>query len=885
MIRVKNQKVVKNLSNKSLFANRTRNLIAIVAIALTALLFTALFTIALSINQGFQENNFRQIGGFSHGTMKHLTEQQMKELSKDPLIKEWGVRRFLGMPVEAPFHKAHVEVGYSDANNAHWMYCDPVKGRLPKEGTNEAATDLRVLKLLGVKPEIGAEFTVSFQVDGQTTTQTFILCGWWEYEESSPASHILIPESRVEEVLNELGVVVPGSEGMTGAWNLDVMFSNSWNIEKNMKQVLSDCGYREGNSDNGEKYIQIGVNWGYSSVQLFERMDPSTVAGIAVMLLLIIFTGYLIIYNVFQISVAGDIRFYGLLKTIGTTQGQLRKIIRRQAFLLSLVGIPIGLILGWLIGGKLTPVVIAQLNGISSVVATSPVIFVFAAVFALFTVWVSCFRPARMAAKVSPVEAVRYTEGSVAGKKKHRKFTKVSVFSMAWANLGRSKGKTLVTVVSLSLAVVFLTVTVTFTKGFDMDKYLRRDMACDFQIADSRHFQNASYSAFDESQALPRTVIEDIRSQGGVTEGGKVYGYTMAEEFLTEADYRAGAGKQMPEEMIEGNIEIMERNEEGLLLSEIKLYGMEPFVLDKLRVLEGDLSKVYEPGSRYIAAVYRQDDYGEPEMDSHWAKIGDKVTVRYAEKTEYYNPDTGEVYPENADLNGKVWSSRATKYHDVEYTVAALVCVPLSLTYRHFGEDEFVLNAKNFIQDTGTENILYYAFDTDKKSTGEMESFLENYTKQINPQLDYDSKAINVKEFEGSRDMFLMMGSALSFIVALVGILNFFNAIFTGITVRQREFAMLQSIGMTGKQLKQMLILEGLLYTLGSGILTLVLVLTLGPVVGKAFERVFWFFTYHATITPIVVVIPVFAIIGILVPLVSYHGVAKHTIVERLRVE
>ena len=88
-----------------------------------------------------------------------------------------------------------------------------------------------------------------------------------------------------------------------------------------------------------------------------------TVIVIAAMLALIIFTGYLIIYNVFQISVTGDIRFYGLLKTIGTTGRQIRRMIRRQAYLLSLVGIPIGLAGGYFVGAGLVPVVISRLTG------------------------------------------------------------------------------------------------------------------------------------------------------------------------------------------------------------------------------------------------------------------------------------------------------------------------------------------------------------------------------------------------------------------------------------------------------------------------------------------------------------------------------------------
>ena len=70
MIKVANAACIRRLSRKSLAAERTRNLIAILAIALTTLLFTCLFTIALSINDGIQQSNFRQVGGYSHGGFK-----------------------------------------------------------------------------------------------------------------------------------------------------------------------------------------------------------------------------------------------------------------------------------------------------------------------------------------------------------------------------------------------------------------------------------------------------------------------------------------------------------------------------------------------------------------------------------------------------------------------------------------------------------------------------------------------------------------------------------------------------------------------------------------------------------------------------------------------
>lgn len=304
-------------------------------------------------------------------------------------------------------------------------------------------------------------------------------------------------------------------------------------------------------------------------------------------------------------------------------------------------------------------------------------------------------------------------------------------------------------------------------------------------------------------------------------------------------------------------IHFMDRNEEGLLADNVQLYGMESFALDKLTVLEGVLSRLYEPGGRYVAAVYAEDDYGNPEMESHWARLGDSVTVRYVEEYEYYNPDTGEVYGSWEDVSeGANWNERAAKYRDVTYEVAALVTVPTALSYRYYGSDEFVLNDQTFIQDTGTDCIMYYTFDTTQQANAGMEEFLADYTENVDSQLDYESKATYAEQFESTRSMFMLLGGVLSFIVGLVGVLNFFNAILTSITARRREFAVLQSIGMTRRQLKGMLIREGLLYTLGEVSVSLVLALAVGWLLSGALESLFWFFTYRLTVLPLAVAAP-----------------------------
>lgn len=882
---VPNRSCIRRLSLRSLLANRTRNIVAVLAIALTAVLFTSLFTIALSINEGIQQNNFRQAGGWSHGTFKYLTEEQFEELKDDPLIDQWGLRRFLGMPTQAPFNKSHVEIGYSDANRAHWSYCDPVEGRLPQEGTNEAATDTHVLELLGVKPEIGAEFTVTFGVDGHETTQTFTLCGWWEYDEAVVANHILVPESRVDTILAEVGVIPPGSDGMTGSWNLDVMLEHgARSIASDLEEILESHGFQS--ESVGENYISTGVNWGYTGAQLSDKLDPTVVAIIVGVLALILLTGYLIIYNVFQISVAGDIRFYGLLKTIGTTPRQLRRIIRTQALLLSLIGIPIGLLLGWLLGGVLTPVIVARLDGVTTVVSVSPLLFVGAAAFALVTVLISCRRPGRLAGKVSPVEAVRYTEGKALNRKRKRNGKGMSFLSMAWANLGRSRGKTFITVLSLTLAVVLLTLTVTFTGSFDMDKYVSSFTASDFILADAGQFQTGG-DGFNDEMDVPEEVINAVDAQGGITGSGRIYGKTApALEFVTEEYYRSMWGRWNSQEQLDSMVAFKDRTEDGLLADRVQLYGMDPFPLGYLTVLEGDLSKLNDPDGNYVAAVYSTDDYGNPDMDSHWARLGDTVTIRYVEEFEYYNPNTGEVYGHWENVpEGAAYTERAIKYRDAYYTVAALVTVPSALSYRYYGADEFIMGSETFIRDTETNSVMYYAFDTTDDANAAMESFLADYTENVNTQFDYESKTTYAGEFESTRSMFLLLGGALSFIVGLVGVLNFFNAILTGITARRRELAVLQSIGMTARQLRTMLALEGLFYTVGAALLALALIVVTAPFVGPALNRLIWFFTYRFTIWPIAVVLPLFGMLGILIPVLSCRAAQRYSVVERLRQE
>lgn len=890
-MKVANKKCIRRLAFKNLQSAKLRNLITITAVALTTILFTTLFTIVLSIVENFQQSNFRQVGGIFHGIFKELTKEQFDELKVDPQIKEWGLRRVAGLATDDVFRKSQVEVSYMDENCAKLSFCTPIVGHLPEEGSNQAATDLKVLSLLGVEPEIGNEFTITINVDGIKTTETFTLCGYWEYDEITVANHVIIAESRLEDILKKCNN--QNNYGITGSYGLNVMFQNASSIEKDLNTVLENHGYQyeDANKDN---YIKIGINWGYVGAQLSDSIDFSVVLGMIAALALIIFTGYLIIYNIFQISVAGDIRHYGLLKTIGTTKKQIKKIVLIQSLFLSAIGIPIGLLLGYGTGVLLAPIITRAATDNNSIYYSSasanPAIFLGAAFFSIITVLISCRKPSKMAGKVSPIEALRYTESDhLPKKKKTKKVSKkgISIFSMAFANMGRNRKKTFVTMMSMSLSIVLFTLTVTLSNGFSMEKYLSMKINTDYIVADASYFNIMMH--WQNRTPVPDDIVALVENMDGIAGAGKTYGETdfFVYDFISEEYIRNGhMSKYYSSDAMDQLISTMQRDGE-FLLNSIDIYGMDDFCLDKLKVWDGDISRL-KTEENVIAAVYFEDDYGNMEEYTNWARLGDTVKLRYARGIEYYNTETGEIY-ENPDFSSLTElpsiSFRFKEFKDMEYEVVAVVSIPSSLNYRFYGNEQFVLNSEQFIKDTDTSVPMYYAFDMveDESVKENMENFIANYTENVDPSLDYESRYTYASEFESFRNMFMLMGSILSLIVGLIGILNFLNAVLTGIITRHREFAMLQSIGMTGKQLKKMLVSEGLYYTLGSVIISFILTVISNPLVATVLENMFWFFEYHFIITPLFITMPIFALLGVVLPLISYHFLAKKSIVERLR--
>ncbi len=882
---VKNKKCIRHLSHCILKGTKKRNKIAILAIALTTLLFTALFTVNFSMNNAYQTYTFRQLGGYSHGTFKGGRDDQIERLSSHKKIQSVGRRQTIGYIGDNGFKKKTAEISFMDQNTSTWSFINNITGRLPKEG-KEIVMDEQALKILGIEPEIGAEVTLTYEaiVDYDKSpykkiTDTFTLVGYWEHDLILPVHYINVSKEYVQDFEKKM---LEENVKNTVATDLNVMLHSGKNIRRQMEKIVADSGYTFQKEDDA--YIRIGVNWGYTSEKFYDSMSIITVVSALSFLGLIGLSGYLIIYNVFQISVMDDIRLYGLLKTIGVTAKQLRKLIRLQALFLCSIGIPVGLVLGFGVGHIIAPFILKQtLIGTSDVVVqgTSIWIFVVASMFSLGTVFLSTSRPGRMVGKVSPVEAVKYTE--VKGKQKRIKKTKrVTMFQMACANLGRVKKKVFLVIFSLALAIVVLNSVVMFTRGFDTEKYLEQRASVDFIVSSSDYFQYRRHSVEDyvteEAVQHIEENTEQILSGRSYTldNKGRVLGWVDEEKWREVMSDHYGTVE------MEALLQRAPRKESAVGET-IIVQGFDRPLFEKIECVEGSLDPLFSQEVPSIALMVDLDDYGNIRNLENLPSIGETIKVDYVEEGFWIDTQTGEKITSATPEEYKQY--KVVKSNFVEYRICAYVKVPYTLSTRYFSIMGYygVLPSKTLETDSqGNMMSIFYAFDTpNAESEEEAEVFLEQYLAESEQGM-YVSKGVLRKEFMGFQQMFLTLGTMLAVVLGSIGILNFFNGITTGIMARKRELATLEAVGMTEQQLKRMLCYEGGLYTLGASLIALVLSVVMTPLFGYVLENMVWFFKPNLTVFPIFIMIPIFLFMGVAIPYWVYHHVARESIVKRL---
>ncbi len=852
------------LAGRSFRASRMRNLIATSAIILTTILFTTVTTVGMGATGSITLTMQMLKGSRSDGDFHNMTAEQYAALEDADFIREYGLRMPVGFLEDTTRH--NIEFDVLDPVQADLTFCMPVHGSVPK-AENEIVTSDTALRDLGVEPEVGADVTISFTAHGREYQLDMVVSGW--FEATSEQISMMWAGTAFRDAYPDIfEYTYDRDRDMAGTYYSDFIATSTAGLQENLDHWVRQMGGDPdaANSDHLSATINTVTN---------PALDPTTLLLVAVMIALFVLCGYLLIYNVFDIAVIQEIRRYGLYRTVGMSKRQVKKLINLQAVWLSCIGIPLGLLIGYFVGKAALPYMMRTLSSsyenIAIHVDPSPIVFVGAAVLAAFTVFLSTRKPIRAAADIPPIEAFRYVE-TAGGRKTTRKSTAgTSLFRLAWADLGRNKRRSAFIVASLSLCVILLNCIGIAADSVDIEKQVSYSIRTDFTVVNALS-KNILKGFTRREHGLGQEVIDAVNAQPGVKGASAIYKNTLDDRNVTYdfpvgfdligTDEETGIDYASTKDGIVFNL-----GDDGHALCNV--YGMEETALARMDIQEGeaDAHKLYEKmvnGEGVLVGV--MSDMGtsimEPALDL--LEVGDIITV-------FKNGGPMMELPvlAKAALTGDDTEIRYTANGPFEVGRDGLFLYLPTCVYTEIYD----------------EPVIYkYSFDVEEGQQDPMRGFLEDYVTNVDPSLGYASAEEARQDAATTRTMLQFVGGLIGSIFGAVGVLNLINTIITSILTRRHEFAIMQSIGMTAKQLTRMMIWESVYYAIGVCIVGLLLSVILAFTVVKTLIGDIWYFTFHFTLVPAVTVCILLLIAAAVLPVIALKVFNKGSIVEKLRV-
>lgn len=600
---------------------------------------------------------------------------------------------------------------------------------------------------------------------------------------------------------------------------------------------------------------------------------------------LFMFCGYLLIYNVFEIAVTNDIRQYGLLRTVGTTSRQIRRLVNRQALYLFLIGTPFGLLFGTLLGRSILPAALqifaVDYSGGNIEVGTLPYlgIIVGAILFSGLTVYISTRKAVKKASRVSPIEAIRYVDQDAVSIKRKKTASGSVIPRLAKANLQRNKRRTVFIVISLTLSIVFLNSVFIFSSSFDEDVYIENQTRSDFRVY-SPVIQAAWGDNFGHDSAVPEKAVEEIKEQPGVTNEAYLYRNTFEDDHIScdwgtpyVVDNTNKEQRMLPEHL---NLGVYRTENGGHTVGLTadnhplgNVFGFSENFFDRLDIIEGetDLSvlknKLWNGNNVILMGEY--DDHGN---------------FAGAESAFYFGLSVGDTiqFYENGTPTKEFTIIAKAAATDGDVTVTGG-----GSNIAQIIEGPRIFMAENKFKEIYETPTLYgFLFDVEEQYQQEMETYLAQDT-----DVAYTSILTMKATVSGVKNVVLLIGGMIGAVFALVGLINFINLVMTNIITRRHEFATMQSIGMTNRQLRKMMISESFSYVLLAGIVGTLAAAVLGITLVRSFVEISpssIMMTFQMTLLPALIMLILFLALAFIVPVVALRLFNNRSVVERLRV-
>lgn len=830
-LRNNNRSVVKLLAQKNSRYHKVTNRVLLWSAAGVVLVVFCVLSFAAGRVEVDRIAAVRGSGEAENFTINQPSDKQYKTIAELPYVtaayKEWNLGT--GVIKDAPvfFYTFIGEQGFKQIYEPAYT---EVEGSYPQK-KNEVMLPVRVLKELGVsQPQVGQKLKLSMKKGRKAIQQQWILSGYFE------------------EYFDMVNMPIKGFVSRQ-YWQTFQKSSPQY-LKFITKQMPKSHTVQE------KQKAQIETDTGLKGIQGYYNgiREPGVIYGTAmIFVVLMMICGMLLLNNVIAILIHGSRNHYGLLKLLGASQKQVKAIALRQILKTSGAGAVIGAGAGCLVVLVFIPILLKDLYLIEygsgvPFIGFHPLLLLISVLLAGLTILISAMGQVRKAGRYSPMEDRDHIEKLGVSKK----FTPTNhgnrIYRQAWRNVFRSKRKAAVTILSLVLGMITVLSAAMITEGYDNSRWL--DKESDFQLYGSympwpSGENNNNITYFD------RPTINKIEVVPGVK---KVQYHKVGFLRLDESEL-VWQPRSRGEIMYGG----------AVLVDQHYIDRLEAYSVKKN--LQLDIEGLRKGTS---AMELHGNEFSEKEEKKANQQIGQPFIIE--------------------NINGESLG----KLNFGGYVNRGAKGFPKTSLVIHSAHDPIlIMTAQGFARAGLTPFIQDLEIWVDQKLQPEAKKALESIVYERNKALYPETKdtynlSMNAKSdtVNYNRQYTLAMAIlayGITFMLFLMGVLGYFNVIYTGLADRKGELALLECLGMTRRELRRMLIMEGCCY---GGIVTAASVIAAIPVLGilaAAIKKNVYTFRYVYPWEEMAGLIMVLFILVIGIPLIMFQVEEKNSVVDRLR--
>ncbi|WP_454052800.1 FtsX-like permease family protein [Clostridium sp. Marseille-Q7071] len=849
------------ITGRYLKVQKKRTILTIIGIVLSVALITSIATMFKS----FQDNRIRQVKGYSgdfHILFNSVNGGHIPYFKAHKDIKKTGITRYDGASIIGKRKKTgrNVEL-YLESYNKEMFELKNIKlseGRLPQK-EDEIILEPWAMEVLNAK--VGDKITLKLgeiiypedEGNGKEINYEDI-----KFKEKNSKEYIIC--GLIKESIQGNGISYLSEDSSLNKNEKYNIYANI-NLKKQAevigKQIVEELNLDEDSIWYNEELLRV-------MLKSLDDSENRIVGLIAVFFIILVIVATIsVIYNSFHMSVMERVSQFGILRSVGASKNQIKRIVMKEAMILAIISIPIGLVLG-LVALKIVIMILGSLafsmfEGFE--ITINPIILLGSAVLGLITIYISSKGPAKLAAKVSPLEAIK-NSGTV--KKEDLKKAKSGIIAgkifgiegqVAYKNLRRNKTRFRITIFSMVISIVLFIVFNSF--AYDIKKVEKVAMATEPEY-------RVMLSSGEVEESTISKFCEDIE---------KVQGIDLVYKEIRESPAIA--------------IEKDKLNKEYEDLTETNFYNFD----------DGDYAFTYSP-----FYAYNSKSFEKSKKNIIAGEINEKKL----------NEENGVIIIQNAHIKTK--DKKRANINVTNYKVGdEISIIPSSIA----GDtDENLLNHVGKIkvkvlgileEDAVFENSWEWGslrFISTEKVYKDIFGELRSNKLNIRTGKDVDHKVIKEKleSITNENNMYIldnveaakrdksMMIQIMVFIygfitvVTLISSINIINTINTNLLLRKRELATFKSIGMAEKQIKKMIVLESVYYAIIASFYGILMGMPLSYILYRlmselrAYEwNIPWSSTVMAFIGSIVIVI--------IASMISLRKMSKINIMDSIRAE